>query len=133
MKVQAHFLAENANFNADGTFTVFKGGITDLNASEWPAFSRFAMITRLELSHEEASQLVELAIRISFEGQEISVVRQPLAVKAIDPEKPHYVNSIVELGIPLPGPGKMTIEASVNDRGLPLLYLWAQQLGTSHG
>ena len=129
MKVQAHFFADAANFNADGTFTVFKGGITDLNSSAWPAFGRFAIITRLELSYEEASRLVELTIRISFEGQELTVTRQPIAVKAVRQEKPHYVNSIVEVGIPIPRPGRVTVEASVNGAGLPLLYLWAQQLG----
>ncbi len=130
MKVQAHFLAESANFAADGTFTVFKGGVTDLNAHGWPALSKVAVVTRLELTHEEASQLVELTLRISFEGQEMTVARQPLAVKAGDPAKPVYVNSIIELGFPLMGPGRITIEASVNDMGLPLLYLWAQVIGT---
>lgn len=131
MKVQAHFLADSANFGADGTFAVFKGGITELNSSDWPVLARMAMITRLELTHGEASRLVELTMRLSFEGQELTVVRQPLAVKPGDPARPMYVNSIVELNFPVPGPGRLTIEAAVNQAGLPLLHVWAQQLGSS--
>lgn len=130
MKVQAHFVAESANFAADGTFAVFKGGITDLNAQGWPAFSKVAIVTRLELTREEASQLVELTLRISFEGQEMTVARQPIAVKVPEISRPIYVNSITELGFPLPGPGRVTIEAMVNEARLPLLYLWAQLIGT---
>lgn len=128
MKVQAHFPAESAGFGADRTFTVFKGGITELNAPGWPALARVAIVTRLELTVEEAQELIELTLRISFEGQELALVRQPLAVKA-DPSKPIYVNSIAELNIGVPGPGRITIEAAVNEVGLPLIYLQAIQIG----
>lgn len=131
MKVQAHFLADSANFAADGTFSVFKGGITELNAPSWPVLTRFVVVTRLELTQEEASQLVELTLRIWFGDREVTTTRQPLATKPGDPSKPSYVNSIAELGFQLPGPGRITIEAAINDTGLPLLYLWAQQPGSS--
>jgi hypothetical protein len=132
VKVQAHFPAESANFGADGTFTVFKGGITDINASGWPAPARVAIVTRLELTIEEAQELVELTLRLSFEGRELALIRQPLAVKA-DPSKPIYVNSIAELNIGVPGPGRITIEAAVNEMGLPLIHLQAIQIGAPAG
>ncbi len=131
MKVQAHFVADSANFAADGTFTVFNGGVTDINAQAWPAFGKVAILTRLELTIEEASQLIELSLRISFEGREVASSRQPLAVKVLRADRPIYVNSIIELGLPLPGPGRITIEAAVNGIGLPLLYLYAQQVGAA--
>lgn len=112
----SHFVAESANFVADGTFAVFKGGITDLNAQGWPAFSK--IVTRLELTREEASQLVELTLRISFEGQEMTVARQPIAAKVPEISRPMYVNSITELGFPLPGPDRVTKLWSMK-RGCP--------------
>jgi hypothetical protein len=129
VKVQAHFVAESASFGADGTFTVYKGGITDLNATDWPALSRLAIVTRLELTHDEAAHLIELTLRFLHDEIQLGQARQPLAVKVMDPTKPVYVNSIAETNLVIPGPGKITIEAAVNEKRLPLLYLWAVQAG----
>ena len=129
MKSLAHFLAEAANFNADGTFSVYNGGITDLNTPGFPAFGKVTILTRLELSEDEAKQLNEMRVRISYEGKELGMARQPLATPTkVDPAKPIYVNSIANLNLMAPGPGRITIEAWVNEMALPLLYLTAVQV-----
>ncbi len=130
MKSLAHFLAESANFDAEGTFTVFKGGITDINAATWPVVTRVALITRLELDYREATREVhEMRLRILHEGRRMgAVVRQPIAVNVSEENKPIYVNAIAALNLLVPGPGRITIEAWVNEMALPLLYLTAVEL-----
>ncbi len=130
MKMLAHFLAESANFASDGTFTVFKGGITEINSPGWPAVTKIVIITRLELDLEESRKLNELELRITFEGHEMSRSRQPLAVKVPEPGKLSYMNSIGMLNLIIPGPGTITVEAYVNRMALPLLHLTAVQIGS---
>ncbi len=88
-----------------------------------------ALITRLELDYDEATQQMhEMRFRILHEGQQMGTVfRQPLAVKVVDPSKPIYVNAIATLNLLVPGPGRITIEAWVSEMALPLLYLTAVQ------
>lgn len=130
MKLHAHFVAESANFASDGTFSVFKGGIDQMASPNWPALTRIAVITRLELDAEESHRLVEMQLRVLFEGIQMGTSRQPLAVKAAQAGGRSYVNSIVNMNLGIPRPGVITIAASVNDEALPLLYLTASQAAT---
>ena len=130
MKLHAHFVAESANFASDGTFTVFKGGIDQLASARWPALTRLALITRLELDAEESHRLIELQVRILFQGVQMGASRQPLAVKAAPIGGRSYVNSIANLNLGINGPGVITIAATVNDEALPLLYLTVTQAAT---
>ena len=127
MKLHAHFVAESANFASDGTFTVFKGGIDQMASQSWPALTRLALITRLELDADESHRLIELQVRILYEGVQMGASTQPLAVKAAPAGGRSYVNSIANINLGIPGPGVITIEASVNDEALPLLYLTVTQ------
>jgi len=127
MKLHAHFVAESANFAADGTFTVFKGGIDQMASPRWPALTRLALITRLELDAEESHRLIELQLRVLFQDVQMGASTQPLAVKAAPVGGRSYVNSIATLNLGIPGPGVITIAATVNDEALPLLYIAATQ------
>jgi hypothetical protein len=127
VKLHAHFVAESANFASDGTFSVFKGGIDQMASTNWPALTRLALITRLELDAEESHQLIELQVRILFQGVQLGASRQPLAVKPAPAGARTYVNSIANMNLGIPGPGVITIAASVNEEALPLLYLTAIQ------
>lgn len=127
MKLHAHFIAESANFASDGTFTVFKGGIDQMASHSWPALTRLALITRLELDADESHRLIELQVRILYEGVPMGASTQPLAVKAAPAGGRSYVNSIANINLGIPGPGVITIAASVNEEALPLLYVTATQ------
>jgi len=127
VKLHAHFLAESANFASDGTFTVFKGGIDQLASPGWPVFTRLALITRLELDAGESRRLLELHVLVLFQGVQLGASTQPLAVKAAPVGGRSYVNSIANMNLGIPGPGVITIAATVNDEALPLLYLTATQ------
>ncbi len=126
MKSLANFIAQSASFNTDSTFTVFKGGITELQAPAFPSFVQLALMTYLELTHEEANDLVELQIRISHEqvGEIVPPIRQPLNVKIMRPDRPIYVSSVAQLNLIFPAPGKMTFETAINKISLPLLYVY---------
>jgi hypothetical protein len=127
LKLHAHFLADSANFASDGTFTVFKGGIDQMASQGWPALTRLALITRLELDAGESHRLLELQVRVLFQDVQIGASIQPLAVKAAPVGGRSYVNSIANINLGIPGPGLITIAATVNEEALPLLYLTATQ------
>ncbi len=127
MKLHAHFVAESANFASDGTFTVFKGGIDQVASPNWPALTRIAIITRLELDPQESRRLIEMQLRVLFQGVQMGSSTQPLAVKPVPVGGRSYVNSIAYLNLGIPGPGVITIAATVNDEALPLLYLMVTQ------
>lgn len=126
MKLHAHFLAESANFGADGTFTVFRGGITEVNAPIWPALIKVCVLTRLEFDFEESQGLKELTQRITFNGNEMGRGKQPIALK-VDRNKPAFANLIGILNLVIPGPGRITIESWVGEYALPLLHLLSTQ------
>lgn len=126
MRVLTHLLAQGADYHPDATFTVFHAGITTIQSATWPVMMPLAIVTRLELTIEEARELQELRFRISHEGNEIgSSPAQPLAVRVDRPDLPIYVNAISTIGLLIPGPGRLTISASVNEAALPPLYLTA--------
>jgi hypothetical protein len=132
MKCLANFLAQSGSYNTDKTFTVFKGGVTEVGAPGFPSAGQIALITYLELIPEEAHGLVELQLRISLDGREIiPLVRQPLALNPIEGDRPIYVSSIAQIQLVFPGPGKMTFETSINGIGLPLLFLYVNLHGGS--
>lgn len=130
MKLHAHFLADSANFASDGTFTVFRGGINEVNSPAWPILLKVASITRLEFTPEEATKLNEYTQQITFEGQGrshvMAQVRQPIALKVL-PGKPIYANLIGNLNLIVPGSGRITIQTLINDEALPLLHFEANQ------
>jgi hypothetical protein len=132
VKVLGHFLAETANFSSDGTFTVFRGGIDQVQSDAFPALVRLVLVTRLELTRKEARVLNELFLEVEHEGQVMGPrVGQPLAVRVPDQPKPIYVNSIAQLNIVIPSAGVTIFKAAINEGMLPWLYLTSELRGAT--
>jgi hypothetical protein len=89
------------------------------------------VVTRLELTPEEAGKLQLLQFRIMHDSNEVgSSPPQPLAVTVANPEMPIYVNAVSNIVLLIPGPGRLTIAATISGAALPPLYLIAQQAPT---
>lgn len=129
MKIQqhAHFLAGEATYEKDGTFAVRHAGITEVNASAWPARAKFVIVTRLELDVEAAAQLHHMAVRLWHETTgEITSWRQPIAAKVVDVSRPIFVNTLGTVEFIVPMEGKIGIAAGIDDLQLPILYVLAR-------
>ena len=117
-----------ADYHPDLTFTAYKAGISAVTSGSWPVGVPLAVVTRLELTLEEAGELQQLQFRITHEGNEVgSSPPQPLAVRVDDPAMPIFVNAVTALAVLIPAPGRLTISAFVNEAALPPLYLTAIQ------
>ena len=128
MKVLAHLLASGADYHSDLTFSVFRAGISAVQSNRWPLVMPIAVVTRLELTREEAGQLQQLQFRITHQGNELGTSpKQPLAVRVDNPDIPIYVNAVSNLMLLVPSPGRLTISATINEKILPALYLTALQ------
>jgi hypothetical protein len=132
MKLLAHFVADSANFNTDGTFTVFKGGVSDLHAPGFPALCKVAVITRLEFTVDEAAALHEMQLNIALPGASMIIgSRQPIAVKVTDVARGHlWSNVIAEMTLLVPQPGEVVISGDIDGQALPLLFLTALKVST---
>jgi hypothetical protein len=127
MKLQAHFLADTAQFDSEGFITVIRGGVTSVAFEGFPGLARFCVLTRLWLTAEEADGLVFMTMRLSFDGTEIGKSSQPINVNRSNPDHV-YVNVISNLQLSFPSAGTLRIEASVRanspeEAALPLLDL----------
>ncbi len=128
MRVLAHLLAAGADYHPDLTFSVFRAGISAIQARSWPTLMPIAVVTRLELTPDEAGRLQQLQFRITHDGNDVgSSPPQPLAVRVDNPDIPIYVNAVSNLMLLIPAPGRMTISATVNEAALPPLYLVVMQ------
>jgi hypothetical protein len=131
LKLHAHFLAEAVNFAQDSTFTVFKGGITQVTTSQppssvAPALVRFMVLTRLEFSIEEAaSGLHQLQMSITLpDGSQHTGPLQPIAVKVADISLGRvYANVLTNMNIVVASPGDIIVAGLIDGDALPLLYL----------
>lgn len=124
MKLHAIFLADAAMQNADGTFMVWRGGITEVTTSVIPAPANFTLVLRIEMDRQEAEELHEFQLRIEHEGQEIvPLSSNPLAAK-IPPNEPRgYLNVQANLRFVIPVAGEGFIESMIDGSiRLPLLY-----------
>jgi len=130
VKLLAHFLADSANFSQDGTFTVFKGGITEVLANGFPTMAKFVVVTRLEFTPEEASNLHHLQLHLTLpDGTHASGARQPIAVRVVDPNAPRtYANVISQMNVGLARAGDLIIGGEIDGEGLPLLYMSARKV-----
>lgn|SRR5439155_9807596 len=126
MRLLAHLLALGADYHPDSTFTAFRAGITTVTTNVFPIAMPVAVVTRVELTLEEAGQLQQLQFRISHEGHDLGTSpAQPLAVRVDNPDLPIYINAVSNLMLPIPAPGRVTISATLNEAALPPLYLTA--------
>ncbi len=129
MRLLAHLLAVGADYHADRTLSIFRAGITEVSAASWPIVMPVAVVTRLELTRAEAAQLQQLTFVILHNGTQVGVSPpQPIATHVADPTAPIYVNVISNLGVFIPGPGQITLSASLNEAALPPLYIAAKDL-----
>ncbi|MHB1523592.1 MAG: DUF6941 family protein [Candidatus Dormibacteria bacterium] len=129
MKLHAHFLADSANFNDDGTFTVFKGGINRLTASAFPTLARFVVVTRLEFDQEEASELHEVGLTVSLGYTQLAPTKvNPIALQRAV-VGPCFANVISQFSLVVPAPGELVLAATVDDIGLPSLHLDIAAIG----
>jgi hypothetical protein len=130
MKQLAHFLADSANFNQDGTFTVFKGGITEIQAMGFPSMAKFVVVTRLEFTMPEAAKLHQLQLNLTLpDGSHVSGQRQPIAVRVTDVTAPRiYANVIGQLNVGLAQAGELVIAGEVDGQRLPLLFLTVRKV-----
>ena len=134
MKLLAHFLAESANFGQDGTFNIFKGGITIVTTSQplsptSAALLKFVVVTVIEMTEEEAtSQLHEIQLSITLpDGSFHTGLRQPIAVKVSDPLLGRvYANVMSNMNVVVTTPGDVRVSGSLDGEALPLLYIQAR-------
>jgi hypothetical protein len=136
MKLHAAFLSDAAVANADGTFMVWRGGITDVMAAQFPALVKFAMVVRLELDEAEVGQLHELSMSIFHAGQQLGGAQAvPLAIREVPGETRYYLNFVMDLAFPVPKPGNGHIQGILDgDLHLPQLHFRiheVQQAGPS--
>jgi hypothetical protein len=124
VKLHAHFLADSANFSADQTFAVFKGGITEIQALAFPTLAKFVVITRLEFDKGEAAKPHRMQSDITLPtGQHVVGPPQLIALRA-DPNQPRaFANVITQMNAVFEIPGELMIRAQIDGESLPLLYL----------
>jgi hypothetical protein len=124
MKLQAAFLADAAMVNADGTFMVWRGGVTESLAAAFPTLVRYVMVLRIEADPDEARQLHELRMHIVHGDVEVVPWQTtPLAMREADGQPRLYLNLIVTMQFPVQLPGDGFIEAIIDgDMRLPHLY-----------
>ncbi len=124
MKLHAHFLADSANFSADQTFAVFKGGITEIQALGFPTLAKFVVITRLEFDKGEAERPHRMVTEVTFPtGKRAEGPPQLIALR-FDPDQPRaFANVITQMNVVFEEPGEVKIRTQVDGQSLPLLYL----------
>jgi hypothetical protein len=106
--------------NQDGTFMVWRGGITTVQSSTYPTGIRLWLVLRLEADAQEAMELHYLELRIVYEGRQAPWQRIPIAFKEVPQgETFSYVNVVASLGVQLQGPGDGRIQVMLDGFGGP--------------
>ena len=126
--LQAAFLADHGQANPDGTFMVWRGGITQFASNSFPAPINLTMILRIEADREDAQTLHEYGMHILLGGREIGPWRTvPIALRVPEGQDHVYLNMINELRFVVQEAGTVTIESMMDDRPLPTLRLRVAQ------
>ncbi len=125
MKLHTHFLADSANFNADQTFTVFKGGITVVQALSFPTIAKFVIITRLEFDANETKKPHSMQSELTLPGgRHVTAPAQLIALRPPEPPGTRaFANVISQMNVLLEQPGDVRIRTQVDGESLPLLYI----------
>jgi hypothetical protein len=125
--LQAAFLADRAQANPDGTFMVWRGGITQVESSAFPAPVNLTLVLRLEADREDAEALHEFGMRIMLGEHEIGPWRTlPLALRVPEGEDRVYLNMVMDLRFVVQEPGVAVLESMVDDRPVPTIRLKVQ-------
>ena len=132
MKLHAIFLADATMQNADGTFMIWRGGITEVTTPVIPSPARFTLVLRVEMDRQEAEDLHEFRLRIEHEGKEIVPwSSNPLAAKIPPTEPRGYLNLHANLGFVVQQAGDGFIESMIDGSiRLPLLYFRVRHVPT---
>jgi hypothetical protein len=134
MKLQAAFLADAALMNSDGTFMVWRGGITEIASADWPAQVQFALVLRLEADPDEARELHEMSLHIVHaETEVVPWQATPLALRVAPGEPRLYLNIVVSISFDVELPGEGLIEAIIDgDMRVPHLHYAVRAAPGSH-
>lgn len=124
MKLQAAFLADAIMANADGTFMVWRGGITHTWAISFPVPIRFVMLLRIEFDPAEAAAVHNLNMHIVHAEKEVAPWQvMPIVLREAPGERRIYFNAMTAVEFMAEQPGEGFVEANVDgDLRLPLLY-----------
>lgn len=120
MKLGAAFLAEAAMPNVDGTFAIWRGGLTDTWHPALPALVSYAFVLRLEFDDQEVNQLHRLRLATYHAGVKVVETSIPIAIRPVPGESRYYVNLLMPIRFIAASPGDGHIEAALDDyEGLP--------------
>jgi hypothetical protein len=112
MNLRAVFLARKATANADGTFEVEGGGVTEFFLSGGfvlgaPIRLQFGVVLRLEVDEDEVDQLRPVDMTLMFEGNPLGPVHNiPLMARRIPGETRYHLNVILNLTVDVPRTGE---------------------------
>ncbi|SRR6266571_3864293 len=117
IRLQACFLADRAIANPDGTFMVWRGGISNSFSSVFPAPLQYALVLRLELDEESARDLHSVGIRILFNDVEIAPTQTAPVAVAPPPagEQFSYFTLLANLRLAVGSPGTGEIQVRVDE------------------
>jgi hypothetical protein len=111
MNLRAVFLARRAVANADGTFDVEGGGVTEFRLANGlllgaPIRLQFGVVLRLEVNEDEVDQLRPVDLSVTFEGRQLGPATSiPLMARHVPGETRYYHNVIMNMVVDVPGPG----------------------------
>ncbi len=122
-----HLLADSAEAHQDGTIDVHRGAVTAIHAPSWPAKANISIVTRLELTMNEAVSRPEMELEILYNGRRlVGTIKSPLRVKVVDLNVPIFVNIIGALEFLVPGEGELTFVSGLGrGKQLPDLRMQA--------
>src|SRR6266849_1273767 len=115
MNLRAAFLAQEALQNADGTFMVWRGGITEFQVTALPVMITASLVLRIEADAQEARRLHHIRFRVVHAGQEPPWHEVPAAFKEPpQPQVPSYLNLLVNFHVGVTQPGEGHIDVVVD-------------------
>lgn len=115
MIVRAAFIAQEAQQNSDGTFMVWRGGVTDFGVLAFPSLLKLSIILRLEASRDETAKVYQMRMRIVHADHPTPWQTLPLAFKQPTADVPSHVNVIAAITFPVAGPGAGRVEIGLDD------------------
>jgi hypothetical protein len=116
VNLRAAFLAQEALQNSDGTFMVWRGGITDFQVAVFPIMIKASLVLRIEADAQEARLLHHIRFRVVHAGEEHQWQQLPVAFK--DPphlEASSYLNLLVTLHVGITRPGEGRVDVVVDE------------------
>lgn len=125
MNLQAAFLSDAAVANADGTFMVWRGGITDTWVmGQFPTLIKFSLVVRLQVEPSEVNELHAFSVQVFHRGGAVAPAQSlPVAMRAIPGETRYFLNVATDLIFPVTDEGEGYVEAMVDeDLRLPHLH-----------